>query len=98
MLKGDPHTALNDPYSVVITEETAHKYFGDQNPIGKNINYDGRFDFQVTGVIANIPNNSHLKFDFVFSLACAPTVFSKDFLENRMNTSVYNYFQLRPAA
>jgi putative ABC transport system permease protein len=96
MLKGDQHAALNDPYSVVLTEETAHKYFGDQNPIGKKINYDGRFDFQVTGVLANIPNNSHLKFDFVFSLACAPTVFSKDFLENRMNTSVYNYFQVRP--
>jgi putative ABC transport system permease protein len=96
LLKGNPHTALSSPYSVVITQEMAKKYFGGQDPIGKKFNYDGKYDFQVSGVLKNIPNNSHIKFGFVFSLVSAPAVFGNDFLENRENTTVYNYFQLDP--
>ncbi|MGD8777471.1 MAG: ABC transporter permease [Ignavibacteria bacterium] len=94
LLVGDPQTVLNDPYSVVITQETARKYFGDQDPIGKKLNYDDRIDYTVTGILKRIPQNSHMKFDFVFSLGSAQTAFYKDFFENRMNTVVFNYFQL----
>jgi len=66
LLIGDQRTALSDPYSVVITEEAARKYFGDQSPIGKKLNYDDKNDYQVTGVLKSIPRNSHLKFDFYF--------------------------------
>ncbi len=65
-IKGNPKTALADKYSIVLTEQIAQKYFGDEDPIGKILNLallEG--DFTVTGVIENIPMNSHLRFDFI---------------------------------
>ena len=52
--KGNPKTALNDPGSIVISEQMAAKYFGDENPIGKTMHVDRKYDFQVTGVFQNI--------------------------------------------
>jgi len=66
LVKGTPESALADKYSVVLTEETAHKYFGNEDPIGKVLHvtqYEA--DFRVTGVIENIPLNSHLRFDLM---------------------------------
>jgi putative ABC transport system permease protein len=63
--KGDPKTALNEPGSIVISEQMAAKYFGDENPIGKTINVNRKYDFHVTGVFQNIPRNSHFRFDFL---------------------------------
>ncbi len=73
LLQGDPETVLNRPNTVVITEETAQKYFGDENPIGKTLEADpfgdgGLMQFEVTGVLENIPSNSHIHFDFLASL------------------------------
>jgi len=64
-VSGNAKTVLSDPYSMVITEEMASKYFGAEDPMGKTIRVDNRLDFQVTGVIRNIPSNSHLRFSFV---------------------------------
>ena len=64
---GDPKTALAAPYSMVLTEETARKYFGDTDPIGKVIQLDNRLDFSVTGVMQNVPENSHFTFDVLCS-------------------------------
>jgi len=63
--KGDPKTALNEPGSIVISEQMAAKYFEDENPIGKTINVNRKYDFHVTGVFQNIPRNSHFRFDFL---------------------------------
>ncbi len=66
LIEGTPESALADKYSVVLTEETAHKYFGEAEPLGKVLQmtqYEG--DFKVTGVIENIPMNSHLRFDMI---------------------------------
>jgi putative ABC transport system permease protein len=65
-IKGNPEMALSDRYSIVLTEKMAQKYFGDDDPIGKILHLallEG--DFTVTGVIENIPMNSHLRFDFI---------------------------------
>ncbi|HEX9973980.1 MAG TPA: ABC transporter permease, partial [bacterium] len=64
---GDPNSCLNRPRTVVITEEISKKYFGDINPIGKSLDF-GYAQFEVTGVVKNVPSNSHLKFDFLISL------------------------------
>lgn len=61
---GNPKTALIDPFSVVISEKMSRKYFGNENPLGRLLNIDRR-DFTVTGVMENIPDNSHLQFDCV---------------------------------
>lgn len=59
---GNPKIVLIDPFSVVLSEKMSHKYFGNENPLGRLLNIDRR-DFTVTGVMKNIPNNSHLQFD-----------------------------------
>ncbi len=64
-IKGEPKTALTEPSSIVISEEMAAKYFGNENPIGKKMYVNREYDFQVTGVFQNIPRNSHFRFDFL---------------------------------
>jgi putative ABC transport system permease protein len=94
LIYGNPQTVLNDPYSVVISQDAAKKYFGIENPVGKVFTYDEKYNFTISGIFKNIPDNSHINFDFVFSLKSADKVFYKDFFESRMNTVVYNYFLL----
>jgi putative ABC transport system permease protein len=68
LIKGDPENLLNEEYTIVITEETAERYFGDEDPIGKKLYLDNGWKFRVTGVCENVPVNSHLHFDFLASL------------------------------
>jgi putative ABC transport system permease protein len=59
-IKGDRETIFSDPYSIVLSETTAKKYFGNTDPIGKTITLNGQSDFQVTGIFYDMPDNSHL--------------------------------------
>nr|WP_299071679.1 ABC transporter permease [uncultured Allomuricauda sp.] len=72
LISGDPATALEAPYSIVITETTAKKYFGNQDPLGKSIEgVGGRANdgnYTVTGVMKDIPENSHFSFDVLMSM------------------------------
>jgi putative ABC transport system permease protein len=65
LLQGDPETVLKEKYSVVITEDIAVKYFGDEDPIGKTMTYANRIDLRVSGVARNVPQNSDFQFDLV---------------------------------
>ncbi|MEP2670689.1 MAG: ABC transporter permease [Cyclobacteriaceae bacterium] len=65
---GDRNTFLNDPNAVVITEEVANKFFGDQDPIGKVLNFGFAMDRTVTGVIGAIPGNSSFEFEVVIPI------------------------------
>ncbi len=67
LIKGDLETALVGPNKAVITESTANKLFGDEDPLGKTITWDGDLDFEVTGVCADVPDNSHIKFTVLVS-------------------------------
>jgi putative ABC transport system permease protein len=72
LLQGDPKTALVDPYSVVITEETAKKYFGDKKAVGQTIELrtDSTFTpFTVTAVAKTPPQNSSIKFEMVMPMS-----------------------------
>ena len=66
-IHGDPLTALDDVNSMVITEETAQKFFGEENPMGKILNYDTRQDYVVTGVVKEPKGKSHVRFDIFLS-------------------------------
>ncbi|MBN8851761.1 MAG: macrolide export ATP-binding/permease MacB [Sphingobacteriales bacterium 50-39] len=59
MLKGNPHTALIDPFSVIITEDVAHRYFGNDDPMGKAIRMNNQFNLKVTGIIKPLPEAAH---------------------------------------
>jgi len=64
---GNPETALEAPYTVVISEEMAIKYFGNEDPIGKILRFNNQYDYTITGVIYNIPENS----DFSYNMLCS---------------------------
>ncbi len=65
-VQGDPKTAFTQPLDIVITETMASKYFGIENPVGKTVEIEGR-PAAVKGVIKDIPQNSHIQFEFLSS-------------------------------
>lgn len=65
LLSGDEKTALDAPDKVVITQSAARKYFGSENPVGKTVKIGGTKDLVISGVAADVPDNSQLQFDFV---------------------------------
>src|SRR5688572_28331134 len=69
MIAGDPRAALTAPYSVVITESIARKYFNKTDVVGQSLRFDNSQDYKITGVIKDIPANSHFNFDFFVSLS-----------------------------
>jgi putative ABC transport system permease protein len=71
-VKGDPETALTDRHSVVVSDSTAKKIFGDEDPLGKVLKVDDAADFTVTGVIKDAPHNSHLQFDYLSHIRLMP--------------------------
>jgi putative ABC transport system permease protein len=94
LIKGDPATALIDPYSVLLTEQTAKKYFGSEEPVGKTLNVNNDFDLRVTGVLKNFPTNSSLRFDLLvpYELLKAKGQTDEEFGSN----SILTFVALRP--
>lgn len=91
ILQGDADRAFMNPNTVVITESTAFKYFGTENPIGKNIKVNDN-DIEVVAVMQDVPQNSHIKFDFLSSTT------NLGFLNNPsyISFSSYTYLKLEP--
>jgi ABC-type antimicrobial peptide transport system permease subunit len=71
LIEGDPRSALAEIHSIVLTERMARKYFGDQDPLGKQVRISDEFPefFKVSGVLKDIPSNSQLQFDFLMPFA-----------------------------
>jgi putative ABC transport system permease protein len=69
LLAGDKNTALYHANTIVITQSMAKKYFGDENPIGKILVFQGERNLEVTGVLEDVPPNTHFQFDFLVSFA-----------------------------
>ncbi|NUM78474.1 ABC transporter permease, partial [candidate division KSB1 bacterium] len=84
-------TALAEPNSIVITEAMAEKYFGSDSPLGKVLRYDNRADYKVTGVLKNLPTNSHLRLDMLVSLNTRPESENPRWISN----SYYTYVLMR---
>jgi putative ABC transport system permease protein len=68
LITGDKTTALNDPYSILITEVTAIKFFGTTEVLGRQV-ARGEDNYQITGILKNVPENSHLQFDALISMS-----------------------------
>jgi putative ABC transport system permease protein len=93
LLAGQPLEVLSQPNDVVISKEMAEKYFGDEDPIGKIISLDKRYEFRVTGIFDDPPANTHLTFDFVASLAVFE---SRSWFTQWWNNNLFTYVLLRP--
>src|SRR3954471_10627091 len=66
-LEGNAKTALSEPNTVVLTESIAHKYFGEKEAMGQVINLENQYNLKVTGIIKDVPGNTHLPFHFLVS-------------------------------
>lgn len=91
MIQGDSETALADPNTVVLTESTAERLFTRQNAIGKSLKLFGQ-EYAVSGVMQDLPENSHLRFDYIFSSASFPGLAQ----ENFTGFSAFTYLKLSP--
>jgi putative ABC transport system permease protein len=87
--------SLQEPGTAIINETTAHKYFGDENPIGKKFIVDGEYDYTVVSVIKDIPQNSHFTFDIFLTLADGDKMFSKNWMENWGWWNFLVYFEMQ---
>jgi putative ABC transport system permease protein len=79
LIQGNPETVLTEPNTMVVSRDTALKYFGDTDVVGKTLSADfsyglGRMDFQITGVSENVPDNSHFRYDLLVSSASFPAI------------------------
>ena len=92
-VEGDPETALRDPDAVVITEETARRYFRDQDPFGQPLELNDGTLLRVTGVVRGFPLQSHFHFDFLAPLRTLPIVERRQ--KDWGSATVYTYVVLR---
>ncbi len=97
LLHGKADTSLLALNHAVITEETARKYFGDENPMGKLITIDGANDYQITGIVKSIPQNSHFEFDILLSYDNLIQT-SRRWDNSWVSERVYSYILLGPNA
>ena len=97
-IKGDRERALQNPEGIIITERMAMKYFGTLDVLEKTIRKNNENDFTVTGVIANIPHNSHLQFDFIHPMRFLAR--TNNDLKNNVwdNFNYYTYIKLNDKA
>jgi putative ABC transport system permease protein len=103
MLQGDSKTALAEPFTAVISEEYASRYFGNDDPIGKMLrlqddDYNNEL-VKVTGVFKNLPENTHLKFDVLFSYKSLFTRFERALMrydQTWERKDMYTFIQVRP--
>ena len=84
-----PKTMLTEPNTVVLTETTARKYFGDQNPVGQTLTMGDKGAFRVTGVCEDVPSNTHFHYDFFCSMrSIKPS-------DKWLNSGMHTYLLLR---
>ncbi len=98
MLQGDPETALAGSNSVVLTRTTARKYFGDEDPMGKMLRFTTRFnppvEMVVTGLLEDVPVNSHFKFDLLGSFSIIEGILGAENMMRSFGSNNYSTFLL----
>jgi putative ABC transport system permease protein len=97
VIRGNAANALNEPFSVMLSEEAAKKYFGDAEPMNRIIRMNNQFDFKVTGVFQALPANSHFHPEVMLSFNTLrdPAIYGEENLRTNFgNNSFYTYLQL----
>ncbi len=99
LLQGNPKTALTEQYGVVLSEAMARKYFNQSNPMGKPLRINNKVTLHVTGVLRDLPANSHLKIDFLATYANANELVGYDVTTNYWGGGdTWTYLLLAPGA
>ncbi len=90
-LRGSPETAFENPYSAVLTEAAAQKYFGNADPVGQTITRNNKHEFEVTAVVDALPVNSHFQFDVLLNLDSTRDRYRPEMFESMGAQWVYTY-------
>jgi predicted permease len=93
LIRGDERDLLMEPNTIVLTETTAQKYFGDENPLGNLLDVDGR-PLEVCGVLMDVPENTEIKFDFITRFRDLP-IFQGDPRLRWNHFGFYTFVQLK---
>jgi len=96
LLQGDPNTALQEPFSIVLTEGLAKSLFGDENPMGKTVRVENKDYFKVTGVAKRLPVNSRFRFNYLIPWSYLRKTGQDD--QNWGNNSTRTYVLLKEHA
>ncbi|MCP4724262.1 MAG: FtsX-like permease family protein [bacterium] len=86
---GDPNTALNNPFSIVLSEEYALTFFGDEDPIGKTLTVENRGNFTVTGILNNVDEKTHINFKSLVSFSTINSYITGGIFEDELNDWEY---------
>ncbi len=97
LVQGNPQTALTKPHTVVVSETMAEMIFGNENPIGKVISADEIYMFTVTGIMRDMPKNSHFRADFLasFSTLSASGIYNEPTTIQNMDRTLYTYLLIQ---
>jgi len=97
LISGDLKTVLNEPFSVVLNEQTAENIFGDEDPVGKILRWNNKDDLLIKGVVKSPPENSHLRFTSLISFS---SLYEDERLYMDWNGGMqyYHYVELMPGA
>ena len=99
-ISGNPEKALVDPMSVVLTKTMAQKYFGDQDPLGRIIQFRKKYDFKVTGVVNDFPQNTDFPFTIMMSYSSLEVLAGEERLNNWFSVNdthnTYSFFGQEP--
>ena len=99
LMKGNPQTVLSNPFSIVLSETYAKKYFGNEDPVGKILLFSGdNTPATVTGVMKDIPENSQIKTDFFVSMSTLTQDLEKGVDDEWGNFGAITYLLLKPGA
>jgi len=93
LLKGNAANVLKDPNSIVLTQTAAKKYFGNDDPIGKVVEFNKQQQLKVTGIAADVPTNSHLQFDMVIPFELLRSI-QPDWFNRWPDNGMFTYVQL----
>ena len=94
LLYGNKETALNDPHSVILTEKTAMRFFGNEDPMGKTFLLKNQYSMTVTGVMKDLPNNTLFNFEVLIPVAFLKVMNMYD--EFWGNLSIQTFVELQP--
>lgn len=95
LLSGNKENALVKPFSIIITESTAKKYFETLEVIGKTVTIDGHLEFEITGIIEDVKSQSHFKFDFLASFSSLDYLFkNSNMMEGWISNPCWTYLLL----
>ena len=95
-IEGNPLEGIKEPGNAFISQSTAEKYFGDDDPMWKTFSVDKKTNYQVAGVFEDIPENSHLKFDILLSFQNLINLYGDEYMTAWGHTGMFTYVKLKP--